>query len=36
VLDQPCSGARDKLGLVEHGGSFTTKISDQPAVPRAE
>jgi hypothetical protein len=30
VLDQPCSGARNKVGLVEHGGCFPAKISDQP------
>jgi hypothetical protein len=31
VLDQPCSGARHKVGLVEHGGCFPAQISDEPA-----
>ena len=31
MLDQPCAGARHKLGMVEHGGGFPAKISDQPA-----
>ena len=31
VLDQPYSGARHKLGLVEHGAGFPAQISDQPA-----
>jgi hypothetical protein len=31
MLDQPCSGARHKVGLVEHGRGFPAQISDEPA-----
>ena len=31
MLDQPRTGARHELGLVEDGGRFPTKIGHQPA-----
>jgi hypothetical protein len=30
MLDQPCPGARHKVGLVEHGYCFPAKVGDEP------